>query len=107
MLVIARSTLKKYVETRKGRPEYLALKASVDAWYLEADKASWAKMADVKAQFGKSSPSTANQLCSTSERQRLRLIVAIRFDIQVIYIKWIGTHEEYDHIDAAKVKYGD
>ena len=66
MLVIARSTLKKYVETRKGRPEYLALKASVDAWYLEADKASWAKMADVKAQFGKSSPSTANKSCSTS-----------------------------------------
>lgn len=57
--------------------------------------------------MGKSSPINSERVVFNIKGNDYRLIVAIRFDIQVIYIKWIGTHEEYDHIDAAKVKYGD
>lgn len=35
-----------------------------------------------------------------------RLIVAIDFEKAIIWIKWIGSHKDYDHIDAAKVEYG-
>jgi mRNA interferase HigB len=36
-----------------------------------------------------------------------RLVVAVDYQRQVVFIKWLGTHAEYDKIDVKKVKYGD
>jgi hypothetical protein len=59
--------------------------------------------------FGKLSPTRASSMPSASfsisRDNDYRLVVAIDFDKSIIWIKWIGTHKEYDHIDAAKVEY--
>jgi mRNA interferase HigB len=105
MRVIARSTLTQYVENRRRQKDYRALKGDLDAWYAEADAARWSSMADVKALYATASVLNAERVVFNIKGNDYRLIVAIAFKKQIIFIKWIGTHDEYDRIDAKTVQY--
>lgn len=97
MRVIARSNIATYAA------RHPLTKASLDHWVLVARAAHWQSMADIHAAF-----STAKVL--NGERVRFevaggnhRMIVAFRFDQQIAFVKFIGTHKEYDRIDALAV----
>lgn len=107
MRIIARRTLRDFTAARAGQKDQKALKSALDAWYREVDKATWTSMADVKQKYGTASLVTAERIVFNIKGNDYRLVVAVNFNKQLVFIKWIGTHADYDKIDVRRVQYGD
>jgi mRNA interferase HigB len=105
MRIVARRTLREFVASRAGRKDQQALKASVDAWFAEVRKARWRNASDVKRLYATASIVSAERIVFNIKGNDYRLVVAVDFDKGVVWIKWIGTHKDYDHIDVLKVTY--
>ncbi|MFZ1905694.1 MAG: type II toxin-antitoxin system HigB family toxin [Steroidobacteraceae bacterium] len=105
MRIIARSTLRRYVASRTGRRGHAALKAAVDAWFDEVRRAKWTSMATVKQLYRTASVVSADRVVFNIKGNDYRLVVAIDFERHIVWIKWIGTHAEYDTIDVKSVAY--
>ena len=73
------------------------------AWYAEAVVAQWQSPEDVKRQFPKASVIANNRVVFNVAGNAYRLIVSFSYPHRAGYIKFFGTHAEYDRIDAAKV----
>jgi mRNA interferase HigB len=107
MRVIARATLRAFVESLAGRREQSAVKAAVDAWFDEVSKAHWTSAADLKRQYATASIVTAERIVFNIKGNDYRLVVAVDFEKAIVWIKWIGTHKAYDRIDVKKVEHGE
>ena len=103
--VIARGTLNDFVRNRVERKLQKPVKDHLDAWYAEAAKATWKNPAELKRQYGSASIVSSERVVFNIKGNDYRLIVAINYHYQVLLIKWLGTHKEYDQIDAEKVEY--
>jgi mRNA interferase HigB len=103
--VIARSTLREFVETLKGTRNYAPVKSSLDAWFHEVEAASWKNPAEVKAAYANASIIGNDRVVFNIKGNSFRLVVAVDYLRQVVFIKWVGSHAVYDRIDAAKVNY--
>lgn len=103
MRIIARRTLRAFVEARAGRKDQPALKAALDAWFDEVRKAHWTGTADVKRLYRTASIVTADRVVFNIKGNDYRLVAAIDFEKAIVWIKWIGTHADYDRIDVSKV----
>jgi mRNA interferase HigB len=88
-----------------ARGQRVAVKAQLDAWYAEAAKAEWKNSAELKLQYSAASILSAERVVFNIKGNDYRLIVAINYHYQIMLIKWLGTHREYDGIDAGKVEY--
>ena len=97
MRIISRSTLRVFWESHPDAEE--ALKA----WYYEASHARWQNPADIKSAHRNASIIGNNRVVFNIKGNTYRLIVAIRYDIGIIYIRFIGSHTDYDKIDAEKI----
>jgi len=107
MRIIARRTLREYSESRAKHKDGKALKAALDAWFEEAHRARWKSMAEIKRQYRNASVVTSDRVVFNVKGNDYRLVVAVDFEKGILWIKWVGTHSDYDKIDVAKVKYGD
>jgi mRNA interferase HigB len=105
MRIIARRTLREFVDGRRGQKDHYALKAALDAWFDEASKASWKSTADVKRRYATASIVSAERIVFNIKGNDYRLVVAVDFEKGIVWIKWIGTHKEYDKIDVREVEY--
>ena len=103
--VIARGTLYRFVENRVARKLQKTVKAHLYAWYAEAERATWKNSADLKSQFRSASIVSAERVVFNIKGNEYRLVVAINYHYQVLLIKWLGTHKEYDKIDVGEVEY--
>jgi len=81
------------------------VKTHLDAWYAEAEKATWKNSAELKQQYRSASIVSAERVVFNIKGNEYRLIVAINYHYQVLLIIWLGTHKEYDKIDVGKVGY--
>lgn len=107
MRVIARSTLTRFVESLKGRKGQRALKTALDAWFHEVRRAEWRNSAEVKQSYATASIVSANRVVFNVKGNDYRLVAAIDYRRKILFIKWVGTHADYDRIDARTVQYGD
>ena len=98
MRVIAVSTLRAFWERHPDAEQPLK------AWYEEATLASWTQPADIKAQYRSASVLKNRRMVFNIKGNDYRLIVAIAYKLQIVYVKFIGTHEEYDAVDAVNVE---
>jgi len=108
MRIIARRTLREFVENlkgQKGQKDQTAVKASLDAWFDEVSKATWPSSASVKKLYATASIVNAERIVFNIKGNAYRLVVAVDFDKAIVWIKWIGTHKAYDRIDVKEVKY--
>ncbi len=105
MRVITRGTLNAFVRNRVDRKLQKVVQAQLNAWYAEAARAEWKSSADLKSQYSSASTISAERVVFNIKGNEFRLIVAINYHYQVLLIKWLGTHKEYDKIDAEKVTY--
>jgi mRNA interferase HigB len=103
--VIARSTLREFVEALKGTKNYTPVKTALDAWFHEAEAANWKNPAEVKAAYANASIVGNDRVVFNIKGNSFRLVVAVDYLRQVVFIKWVGSHADYDRIDAAKVSY--
>jgi mRNA interferase HigB len=98
MKVIAVSTLKGFWERHPDSEQ--ALKS----WYDEAEHAIWNRPQDIRNRYASASFVGSNRVVFNIEGNDYRFIVAVAYRFQAVYIKFIGTHAEYDKIDAATVE---
>lgn len=97
MRVIAVSTLRDFWQ------RYPAAEQPLKAWYEEATSATWTQPADIKAQFRSASVLKNRRVVFNIKGNDYRLIVAVAYKLQVVYVKFVGTHKEYDAVDAETV----
>ena len=73
------------------------------AWYRHTLKADWASPADVKAESRNASILRDGRVVFTIAGNKYRLVVWINYAYRVVYVRFIGTHAQYDEIDAQKI----
>jgi mRNA interferase HigB len=106
MRIIARRTLKRFVEARAGHKDQAALKAALDAWFDEVRKAHWASSAEVKIRYRTASIVSRDRVVFNIKGNNYRLVVAVDYEKGIVWIKWMGTHAAYDRIDVRTVEHG-
>lgn len=74
------------------------------AWIDEARKANWSSPADIKARFRNSSILKSRRVVFNIKGNSYRLVVAVAYRFGAIYIKFVGTHAQYDAIDADTIE---
>ncbi len=97
MRVIAKSTLRNYWMQHKDVEESLL------SWYKIASHASWEDFNQVREQFGTCKILGNDRIIFKIKGNKYRLIVKVAFDNQLIWIRSIGTHAEYDLINAKEI----
>ncbi len=107
MRVIARRTLILFVGSLKGQAGQKAIKAALDAWFYEAQRAKWRNSAEVKRSYGTASIVSRDRVVFNIKGNDYRLVTVIDYRRQTIFIKWLGWHRDYDNIEARTVQYGD
>ena len=82
-----------------------AVKSALDAWFHEVLRADWRKPADLVKAYANACIVGADRLVFNIKGNDYRLVVAINYQHQIVFIKWLGTHAEYDNIDVKTVRY--
>jgi len=96
MHVISRAKLKKFY-TKDGHQKS---KSALEAWYHEAKKSQWRSWTDIKEKYRSASILKGNRVVFNMAGNKYRLIVKINFPTQTVFIRFVGTHKEYDKINA-------
>lgn len=98
--IIARKTIKDFVERR---PEYADAIEPADAWYRQTEAADWSTPSDLKREVGSASILKDSRAVFNIAGNKYRIVVWINYPYRVVYIRFIGTHSQYDRIDAQKI----
>jgi mRNA interferase HigB len=97
MRVISRKLLKEFWKKYPDSEEHLK------AWYQIANAADWQTPQDVKSQYGNASILQGGRVVFNIRGNHYRLVVWINYDFFTIYIRFIGTHKEYDKTAVQKI----
>ena len=97
MRVIAKKTLRDFWEKHPDSEQQLK------TWYHEADAATWKGPKDIKKEYPSASILANNRVVFNIKGNHYRLIVKINYAYQFVWIRFIGTHAEYDRIDAENI----
>ncbi len=73
------------------------------AWYNEAEQASWKSPNDIKKDYPSASILQDNRVFFNIKGNTYRLIVKINYLYGIVWIRFVGTHAEYDKVDATKI----
>lgn len=99
MRVIAKRTLREFWE----KPDCVDAEQSLKAWYSEARNADWKKPQDIKERYRQASFLKDNRVVFNIAGNKYRLIVKINYPFGIVYVRFIGTHKQYDAIDVETV----
>ena len=97
MRVIAKRTLREFWEASS---QYADSKSSLEVWHGETLKAQWKTPQEMKIQFRTASILKNNRVVFNIAGNKYRLVVSIDYGRQACFIRFIGTHKQYDNIDA-------
>lgn len=75
----------------------------MEAWHQEAARADWSTPSEVKAQFRSASVLQNNRVVFHIAGNQYRLIVKINYPYRIVYIRFIGTHADYEAVDASTI----
>lgn len=100
MRVIAVSTLRSFLE---GHPAHGDAREAMLAWYGQTLKADWASPANVKADYGTASILKDGRVVFNIGGHKYRLVAWINYQYRVVYVRFVGTHAQYDRIDAQTI----
>jgi mRNA interferase HigB len=104
--IIARKTLTRFVESLQGHKDQKAVESALNSWFYEVQDADWKVPTDVTRSYANASI-VGDRVVFNVKGNSYRLIVAVDYRRQIVFIKWLGTHAAYDEIDVKTVKYGD
>ncbi len=102
MRVISRRTLKDFA-AGNDREDAAACAEQLDAWYHDVRSSNWADPAGVKAKYGSASILKASRVVFNICGNKYRLVVKVNYKRGIVYIRFVGTHAEYDAIDAQEI----
>jgi len=99
MVVISKSILNAFSE------EHPAARGALVKWYKEIKAANWNDFNDLKATFGSADAVGNDRYVFNIKGNQYRLVALIIFSVRTVFIFFIGTHKEYDKIDAKNISY--
>jgi mRNA interferase HigB len=97
MRIIARGTLRDYWEKHPD------VRQALQAWYADASHAQWESPADIKDVYRNASILPNSRIVFNIKGNQYRLIASIQYNAGIVYIRFVGTHQEYDRVDASTV----
>ena len=97
MRVISRKPLREFAD------RHPQAKGPLDAWFGEASRADWASFAEVRAAYRSADVVAGNRVIFNIGGNKYRLIAKIAYKSRVLYVRFVGTHAEYDQIDATTI----
>jgi mRNA interferase HigB len=97
MRVIALKTLRDFWE------KHPQAEIPLRAWYALASRADWRNPADIKAAYRNASFLANNRVVFNIKGNDYRLVVAMRYDKGIMFVRFVGAHREYDRINAEEV----
>lgn len=97
MRIISRHRLVEFWEVHPDAEQPLR------AWYTETKKASWNSLAEIKAIYRSVSILSNNRVVFNIKGNTYRLIVVVEYPQGKMFIRFVGTHAEYDRIDATSI----
>ncbi len=100
MRIIALSTLKAFLTRGAAHAD---AREPLMAWYRQVRAADWATTADVKRDVGSASILQDGRAVFNIAGNKYRVVVWINYPYRVVYIRFVGTHRQYDRIDAQTV----
>jgi mRNA interferase HigB len=99
MRIISFRTLREFFENPVNADSEISLRA----WYHDAKVAEWQSSNDLKQQYKNASIIGEGRVVFNIKGNSYRLVVAIDYEFQVIFIRYIGTHSQYDNINAKTI----
>lgn len=99
MRIISHRKLRDFYES-KGRED---AKIALERWYQIAEEAEWKNFSDIRVDFPNADYVGNQHYVFNIKGNNYRLIVVIKFTINRIFIRFVGTHKEYDKIDCSNI----
>ena len=97
MRVIAKRTLRNFWAKHKNCEQKLK------SWYKEAEDAIWKGPNEIKRDYPAAFFLADNRVVFNIKGNKYRLVVKINYSYKIVWIRFVGTHSEYDKIDATKI----
>jgi mRNA interferase HigB len=97
MRIIARSTLREFWEVHTD------VEQALRAWIDDVAQADWQSPTDIKSVYANASFIANNRVVFNIKGNKYRLIVHVRYDISILFIRFVGSHAEYDKINAETI----
>ena len=97
MRIVALSTLRTFWEKHPDAETPLR------AWYALASRARWKTPADIKAAYRNASFVADRRVVFNIKGNDYRLVVAVRYDRELMYVRFVGSHQQYDRIDVETI----
>ena len=97
MRIISKKKLKEFFEL------FPDSKSALLAWHAEAKRSAWQNPAEIKKQYGNASVLKDSRIVFNICGNKYRLVVKINYPCSVVYVRFVGTHKEYNVIDAEVV----
>lgn len=97
MRIIARKALRSFWETHPDAQQAL------QAWYHDVKRAAWRTPSDIKDVYRTASFIGQNRVVFNIKGNKYRLVVVVAYEHGIVYIRFVGTHKEYDRINAATI----
>ena len=97
MRIISRKKIRKFWEKHSDA------RSALESWYADAKQANWKTPSDIKNVYKNASFVAANRVVFNIKGNKYRLVAAVQFEYGIVYIRFIGTHKEYDRIDVTTV----
>lgn len=97
MRLISVKTLKSFWEKHPDAESPLR------AGYTEAKRARWRSPQEIKTAYRTASILSNNRVVFNVKGNTYRLVVAVKYEFQIVYIRFVGTHAAYDNIKAEEV----
>ncbi len=97
MRIIAKRTLREFWEENPDA------EAPLLAWYREVEKEDWETPAELKEKYGNASIIGDKRVVFNIKGNDYRLVVRINYPAGIVYVRFIGTHADYENIDVQEV----
>ncbi|MBU0510631.1 MAG: type II toxin-antitoxin system HigB family toxin [Chloroflexi bacterium] len=97
MRIISRKTLREFWEKHPDARQVL------QAWYVDVKRAEWKSPLDIKNIYRNVSIVANNRVVFNIKGNRYRLVLVIQYEFGIVYIRFVGTHLEYDKIDVTTI----
>ncbi|MBU1662868.1 MAG: type II toxin-antitoxin system HigB family toxin [Chloroflexi bacterium] len=97
MRIISRKTLREFWEKHPDARQVL------QAWYVDVKRAEWKSPLDIKNIYRNVSIVANNRVVFNIKGNRYRLVLVIQYEFGIVYIRFVGTHPEYDKIDVTTI----
>jgi mRNA interferase HigB len=98
--VIAKRTLREFWEAKRERVD---AEGPLLAWHSEVSQVHWRSPADIKAQYRNASFVGDNRVIFNIAGNKYRLIVRVNYRREILYVRFVGTHADYDRINAETI----